>query len=95
MAGPTSISRRALGAYQLALDLTNLLRDVQPADMGQVEAVSEDTAADLWTLHLALANNMTEDEFRRKEPEVYQRLQSRYLTQAEMTRDRLHQLPYR
>ena len=49
-------------------------------------------AADLWTLHLALANNMTEDEFRRTEPAVYQRLQSRYLTQAEMTRDRLNQL---
>ena len=38
---------------------------------------------------------MTEDEFRRTEPEVYQRLQSRYLTQAEMTRERLHPLPYR
>ena len=95
MASPTSISRRAQGARQLARDLTDLLRDIQPADMGQIEAGSEDTAADLWTLHLALANNMTEDEFRRKEPEVYQRLQSRYLTQAEMTRDRLNQLPYR
>ena len=38
---------------------------------------------------------MTEDEFRRTEPAVYQRLQSRYLTQAEMTRERLHPLPYR
>ena len=95
MANPTSISRRARGATQLAGDLTRLLRDIQPADMGQVEPVSEDTAADLWTLHLALANNMTEDEFRRTEPAVYQRLQSRYLTQAEMTRDRLNQLPYR
>ena len=76
MARPTSISRRAQGAYQLASDLIKLLRDIQPADMGQVEAV-------------------TEDEFRRTEPAVYQRLQSRYLTQAEMTRERLHQLPYR
>ena len=49
MARPTSISRRAQGARQLARDLINLIRDIQPADMGQVEAGSEDTAADLWT----------------------------------------------
>ena len=49
MASPTSISRRAQGATQLAGDLTDLLRDIQPADMGQVEAGSEGTAADLWT----------------------------------------------
>ena len=49
MASPTSISRRALGARQLARDLTDLLRDIQPADMGQVEPGSEGTAADLWT----------------------------------------------
>ena len=95
MAGPDSISRRARGATQLAGDLTRLIRDIRQDELGQVEAVSEDTVADLWTLHLALADDMTEDEFRRTEPEVYQRLQSRYLTQAEMTRDRLNQLPYR
>ena len=95
MASPTSISQRATGATQLASDLTRLIRDIKPDDMGQVEPVSAETAADLWTLHLALADDMTENEFRGKEPAVYKRLQSRYLTQEELTRDRMEQLPFR
>lgn len=77
MARIQSINRRVEGARQIASNLTNLLRDLQPVDAGHAEEVDDQTASDLWTLHLALADGMTEEEFRGKEPAVYERLQSR------------------
>lgn len=77
-AGHSSISRRARGASQLAGDLLDLLQGLTPADRGAGEELNAQDMADLWQFHLALADGMTEEDFRHKAPAVYERLQAVY-----------------
>ena len=95
MASPTSVLRRARGLAALTDELMQSIERLPTADTGREEIVTDAEAEDLWAFHLALSDGVSEADIRQRDPDLYQRLQSRYLTQAEMTRDRLNQLPYR
>lgn len=95
MANATTILRRARGLAALTDELIQSVENLTPAEAGREKIVTDEEAEDLWAFQLALSDGVSEAEIRRRDPDLYRRLQERYLTQAEMTRDRLNQLPCR
>lgn len=91
----TGVIKRSISASLLTDDLIKTFEHSAPAEAERTELVTDEEMADLWAFHLALADGLTEVEIRKRDPDLYRRLQARYLTQAELTRDRLNQLPYR
>ena len=95
MANATTILRRARGLAALTDELMKSVENLAPAEAGREKSLTDEEAADLWAFHLALSDDVSEAEIRQRDPDLYRRLQERYLTQEEMTRDRLNRLPYR
>lgn len=95
MSSPSSLRKRARAARTFTDELFDSIESALPPDEGRTEALTDEEVADLWAFHLAIADGLTEEDIRKREPDLYRRLQARYLTQAEITRDRLNQLPYR
>lgn len=95
MSSPSSLRKRARAARAFTDELFNSIDSSVPPDERRTEPVTEEEAADLVKFCLAVADGLTEEDIRRREPDLFRRLQARYLTQAEITRDRLDQLPYR
>lgn len=95
MANASTILRRARGLAALTDELIKAVENMTPAQAGGEKSLTGEEIKDLWAFHVALSDGVSEAEIRRRDPELYRRLQERYLTQEEMTRDRLNQLPDR
>ena len=89
-------TRRGLGAIAVGEDLTSASAARSPAeDAGRTEPVTTEEAAALGASSLAIADGLTEEDSRERDPDVFRRVQARSLTQAERTQDRLNQFPSR
>ena len=90
-----SIKRRAQGIGAYADELLKSVEASAPAGSKKPQELTEEEVADLVAFCLAVADGLTEEDIRKRDPDLYRRVQARYMTQEEITRDRLDQLPYR
>ena len=95
--GTQTTKSRARRANALVDDLTSRFQSMPASSDSEVqtEPVTEAEAADLGAFCLAIADGLTEEDIRQRDPDLFRRLQARYMTEAEITRERLNQLPHR
>ena len=94
MSSPSSLRRRARAARAFADELFDSIDSAVLPDEGRTEALTEEEKADAVAFCLAIKDGLTEEDIRQRDPDLFRRVQARYMTQAEITRDRLNQLPY-
>ncbi len=89
--------RRTWSAVSVIDDLTSGIENMVPSSDGapKTEPVTKAEAADLTAFNLAIADGLTEEDIRKRDPDLFRRVQARYMTEAEITQDRLNQLPHR
>ena len=95
MSSSNSISRRAQGVSAYADALLKSVEASAPAGSKETQAVTKEEAADLVAFLLAIEDGLTEEDIRKRDPDLFRRVQARHMTQEEITQDRLDRLPYR
>ena len=95
MPNSSSISRRAQGVSAYADALLKSVEASASAGSKETQALTEEEAADAAAFLLMVADGLTEEDIRKRDPDLFRRVQERHMTQEEITQDRLDRLPYR